>query len=316
MSVNWQWKPRPGAAQEISRATVYDFIEVVEGGINNPLILDRLNMFFESDPLILIRIRENPTYRGRIGLVSQDKKLAKKLVNYVRSNRDRTCVVYLIHPAIFFCGRIEEITLNCLIEDAGSLNFFGRESASSNLHEVNCSEIVTIPEKRYPGVVSVLLKGFTFDEKISKRQFRNLSRVTDEKTLELAREVAAIRNRISDHVRNLRPLPMEDIYRSMELGIPVPDFHATSVGSTSTSELLVELSNHVDSVVSHTVNNGGTRMRGLASAIHDFFEFADQTRKAGAPLRVVQEYVSLAISIQQTKLVELGLDSSPPPYSA
>jgi len=152
MSVGWQWKPWPARATEVSRLGVKDFLDTIYHGKPSVIVTQRLNMFFESDPLILIRVRERSDIKGRICLVSQDKRLAAKIVSFVRSNRDRACVVELVHPAIFLMGRLGEIAYDVLLEDAGSLNFFGRSAVDSNLSRTECNALFCRFEPAFPGV--------------------------------------------------------------------------------------------------------------------------------------------------------------------
>jgi len=154
MSLGWNWKLRPERTTELSRLNVHDFMDVIFKGKDLPLVIDRLNMFFETDPLLLIRVREDPSIRGDLYLVSQDKRLAKKICDFIRANRTRRTMVYLIHPVIFFLGRVEEVTSGQkTLFDQGSLNFFGRNAGRSNIQQVVCSEFTTTKEWKYQGLL-------------------------------------------------------------------------------------------------------------------------------------------------------------------
>jgi len=161
MSVGWQWKPRPEPSNEFARLGVNDFLDTIYYGKPNLVVTQRLNMFFESDPLILIRVRERSDIRGRITLVSKDKRLAAKICGFIRSNRDRMCRVDLVHPILFLLGRMGEGFLpstNILLEDAGAINWVGRNIASYDIELAECCEIRAHREV-YQGVTSWLPKG-------------------------------------------------------------------------------------------------------------------------------------------------------------
>jgi hypothetical protein len=169
MSLGWNWKFRPERPTEISRIDVHSFLDVIRHNKDVPLIVDRLNMFFESDPLIMIRVRENSNIRGLITLVSRDKRLAQQLCRWVRFNRDRTARVDLVSPEFYILGRMEEFPSNVIIPDAGSINFLERMASSTNLDAVNCNPPRRIPEISYPGVTSVTLVGFKYPKRITPR---------------------------------------------------------------------------------------------------------------------------------------------------
>jgi hypothetical protein len=160
LSLGWTWKMLPDRPTEVSRIDVTSFLDVIMRGRDLPLVVDRLNMFFESDPLLLIRVREDNSIRGTIGLVSGDKKLAKRICDFVRANRDRTSKVVLIHPSIFFLGRIDEVVTDRNLFDQGAINFFGRTAGRSNLQAIVCESLHTTPERKYAGVFSVIPRGF------------------------------------------------------------------------------------------------------------------------------------------------------------
>jgi len=161
MSIGWNWKFRPERAHELARVGVDEFLDVIMRGKTIPLIEDRLNLFFETDPLLIIRVRDDPSYRGAILLVSWDKKLAHRIVSFIRNNRDPNSVVYLVHPSIFQLGRIDELGLQGkYLEDKGSINYINRTAASSNLHEAVCFPLRRRWEPAYPGVLSVSIQGY------------------------------------------------------------------------------------------------------------------------------------------------------------
>jgi len=161
LSLGWLWKAFPERPTEMSRLDITSFLDVIMKGKDIPLIVDRLNMFFESDPLLLIRVRENQAIRGLIGLVSTDKKLANLICNYVRGNRDRRARVLMIHPSIFYLGRVGEVQTDQMLFDQGAINYFGRTAGRSNLPDIVCSPLRTSPERHYPGVSSVVPIGLS-----------------------------------------------------------------------------------------------------------------------------------------------------------
>jgi hypothetical protein len=165
MSVGWNWRFRPERPAEISRVDVHSFLDVIRFNRDVPLIVDRLNMFFESDPLIMIRVRERPSIRGLISLVSRDKRLAHQVCRWVRNNRDPTCRVQLVSPEFWILGRIEEFPSDCVIPDAGSINFLDRMASSSNLGAVHCNPPRYVVEHSFPGVSSVYLTGFNYPKR-------------------------------------------------------------------------------------------------------------------------------------------------------
>jgi len=162
MSLGWNWKVWPEKPTEISRLNVYSFLDVIRHNRDVPLVVDRLNMFFESDPLIMIRVRANGRIRGQITLVGRDKKLAHQVCRWVRSNRDRNARVDLVSPEFYILGRMAEFEPSVIIPDAGSINFLGRMASSTNLDEVECNPPRRKPEYSYPGVTSVTLEGFIY----------------------------------------------------------------------------------------------------------------------------------------------------------
>jgi len=168
MSVGWAFRIRPERATEISRLTIDDFIDVINRGKDIPLITQRLQYFFESDPLLEIRVRENASIRDTLQLVSWDKKLAERIVRFVRNNRNRRFVVYLVHPSVYFLGRIEEIPPGPLLVDHGSINTFDRSAATSNLIEVECNPIVSTVERKYTGVISFIVDGVHYNARPSR----------------------------------------------------------------------------------------------------------------------------------------------------
>jgi hypothetical protein len=155
LSLSWNWKFRPERPTETSRIDITSFLDVIMHGKDVPLIVDRLNMYFETDPLLMIRVRENSSITGTIGLVSGDKKLARRIVEFIRANRDRNSRVVLIHPSIFFLGRIQEVQTNFNLFDAGAINYFGRTVGRTNLQDVDCAGLKSQSEVKYPGVSSV-----------------------------------------------------------------------------------------------------------------------------------------------------------------
>jgi hypothetical protein len=160
MSMGWTWKVRPEPPPDESRLDVDQFLDVIMKGKDVPLILNRLQYFFETDPLLEIRVRENPAVRGEILLVSWDKKLAGRIVSYVKRNRDPHAVVYLVHPSIYFLGRIEEVPKgDFLLEDHGAIGHLGRSAVDSNLVDVVCNRVVAHKE-RTPGVISFTIEGY------------------------------------------------------------------------------------------------------------------------------------------------------------
>nr|QIR30309.1 RNA-dependent RNA polymerase [Plasmopara viticola lesion associated narnavirus 30] len=162
MSLGWNWKFRPERPTEVARIDVHSFLDVIRHGRDVPLIVDRLNMFFESDPLIMIRVRENPHIRGRIGLVSRDKRLAHRVSRWVRSNRDRMANVFLISPEFYILGRMGEFPYDVILPDAGSINFLERNGSLANFSETECEPPVFTRERNFPGVTSVTLRGFNY----------------------------------------------------------------------------------------------------------------------------------------------------------
>jgi len=165
MSVGWNWKFRPERPTEVSRIDVHSFLDVIRFNRDIPLVVDRLNMFFESDPLVMIRVRDRPEIRGLITLVSRDKKLAHQVCRWVRSNRDRTARVDLVSPEFYLLGRMDEFPSNVILPDAGSINFLDRMASDSNLSAVNCNPPRRIPEYSYPGVTTVVLTGFKYPKR-------------------------------------------------------------------------------------------------------------------------------------------------------
>jgi hypothetical protein len=167
MSVGWNWKFRPERPTEISRIDIHSFMDVIRYNRDIPLIVDRLNMFFESDPLIMIRVRERPSVKGLITLVSRDKKLAHQVCRWVRSRRDRNARVDLVSPEFYILGRMGEFPSDVIIPDAGAINFLDRMASDTNLSMVHCNPPVRVPEYVYPGVTSVTLQGFQFPKRRS-----------------------------------------------------------------------------------------------------------------------------------------------------
>lgn len=160
MSLGWIWKIRPLPPPDESRLDIDQFIDVIMKGRDIPMIMNRLQMLFETDPLLEIRVRENPAISGELQLVSWDKKLANRIASFMRRNRRPDSVVYLIHPVIYFLGRIEEVPpARHLLEDAGAIGHFGRGAADSNFVDLACSQIVARRE-RFPGVVSFHVEGY------------------------------------------------------------------------------------------------------------------------------------------------------------
>jgi len=169
MSLGWNWRFRPERPTEISRLDVHSFLDVIRHGRDVPLIVDRLNLFFESDPLIMIRVRERPEIRGLITLISRDKRLAFQICKWVRTNRDRTARVQLVSPEFFFLGRIDEFPSSVVLQDAGAINFLGRNISESNLSDVECNQPVLRYENSFPGVSSVYLDGYRYPSRGSAR---------------------------------------------------------------------------------------------------------------------------------------------------
>jgi len=165
MSLGWNWKFRPERPTELSRLDVHDFLDVIRHGRDVPLIVDRLNLFFESDPLIMIRVRENTSIRGVINLVSMDKRLAFQICRWVRSNRDHTARVNLVCPIFWILGRMDEFPSSVVLPDAGSINFLERNISFSNISHVECNVAYSKVEYSFPGVWSILLDGFRYPTK-------------------------------------------------------------------------------------------------------------------------------------------------------
>jgi len=166
MSVGWNLKFRPDRTEELARLNVHDFLDVVLHGKDIPLVVDRLNMFFETDPLLMLRVKENPSISGSVVLVSQDENLAKRMVDFLRANRSKDSRLYVVHPAIFFLGRLDEISSgpNVLL-DQGSINFFGRTAADSNLSEVDCAEFSRRQSRGRSFVTIISLHGLQWKPK-------------------------------------------------------------------------------------------------------------------------------------------------------
>ncbi|QJT93771.1 RNA-dependent RNA polymerase [Erysiphe necator associated narnavirus 39] len=171
LSVNWQWKPRPEPANEFARLSVNDFLDTIYYGKPNTVVTQRLNMFFESDPLILIRVREDPKIDGTIYLISKDLRLGAQVAGFVRSNRSSNSRVYCIHPIIFLLGRLGELPPpTSMIEDAGAINWVGRNAHRYNFREVECYDIRS-RVTRYPGVTFVTLDSLA-EPKVDKFHLR------------------------------------------------------------------------------------------------------------------------------------------------
>jgi hypothetical protein len=164
MSLGWTWRIRPEPAKDISSLSVHDFLDVILYNRNLPLVVDRLNMFFESDPLLEIRVRENDVYRGDIIFISRDMKRGASLLRWVRSNRDRKSRLIMVSPEIYFLGRLSEITNGLrawsYLEDAGSLNWYSRNMGSSNLYDVVCNEIEMEEHRFHSGCWTASVEGF------------------------------------------------------------------------------------------------------------------------------------------------------------
>jgi hypothetical protein len=165
MSLGWNWKIRPEKPTELSRLDVWTFLDVIRMNRDIPLVVDRLNMFFESDPLIMIRVRERPEIRGLITLVSRDKRLAHQVCRWVRSNRDPFASVDLVSPEFWILGRMGEFPSHCIIPDAGAINFLGRMASSTNLDVAVCNAPYRVRENLFPGVSSVYLTGFEYPKR-------------------------------------------------------------------------------------------------------------------------------------------------------
>jgi len=207
MSLNWNWKVAPEPATEVARIGLDEFLKVILRGQDLPLIVDRLNLFFESDPLLMIRVRENPAIKARILLVSRDKKLAQRILRFVWANRDRHARVLLVSPEVFFLGRVPEVESDFQLFDAGSINFFGRNAADSNMHDVHCNDLQYRPERAYPGVTSVYLRGFDFPVKPTRNSYVVRGLETETPVISFRRDEADAMAFLSERAEQTAPPP-------------------------------------------------------------------------------------------------------------
>jgi hypothetical protein len=172
MSLGWQWRTRPERPTVLSDLSTHDFLDVILYNKDVKLVVDRLNMFFESDPLMEIRVRDNASYTGTVVFISNDVKRAASIGSWIRRVREPRTNIFVVDPVIYLLGRLGELTDRLpnpgVIEDAGSLNWSSRNMGSSNLYLVECNEI-EVTTTRYPWCHKVGISGF----RISAAPFRS-----------------------------------------------------------------------------------------------------------------------------------------------
>jgi hypothetical protein len=134
-------------------------------------IRDRLNLFMESDNLILWEFSKLPEIPDQIVLVSVDRKLAAHNLRVARRKNPQTCV-WLVLPIVYLLGRIYD----------GPVGFRGKMLDFENAHIIRdpgaemhtdfvyfedgnvdeqyfINEVCCLPTKWYPGVFTVFIKG-------------------------------------------------------------------------------------------------------------------------------------------------------------
>jgi hypothetical protein len=314
MSLGWSWRPKTRRTTEISRLETDDFLDVILGGYNNPIIVDRLNMFFESDPLILIRVRENPSVNGRIILVSKDKKLAARIIRFVWGNRSSQSRVYLVDPVIFFLGRIDEIPHDFLLEDAGSLNFFGRNASSTNYQLVECNPLVYTSEERYRGVISVTLKDFSV--KLPKRANRvgqfdpNLK---DKMNLVSRSAKDEAEERMRDVSHTGQAVPVSLAIEAVSQGVRQP-LHPLPLSRDMTwDESFIQSDRDTSAFISMFINAG---MKPANAVLQAFtIDCRKEQTRPGAQQSDIEYRLMRLYGRLKERLSELGVEPPPPPYN-
>lgn len=135
-----------------------------------PRIRNRLNLFMESDNLILWEFSKLPTVPDQIVLVSGDRKLAGHLLRLARRTNPNSHV-WIVLPIVYLLGRLYEdikypgpeldLEIAHVIEDPGAMmhvdfTYFedGKVDDHYQVDPVKCS-----PTRWYPGVYTIYVSG-------------------------------------------------------------------------------------------------------------------------------------------------------------
>ena len=134
-------------------------------------IRDRLNLFMESDNLILWEFTKLPEVPNDIILVSTDRKLAAHLLRLARQRNSQTCV-WLILPIVYLLGRIYDDVIGFRgrtldLENAHTIRDPGAEMHTDFVYfedgnideQYLINEVKCLPTRWYPGVFTVFIVG-------------------------------------------------------------------------------------------------------------------------------------------------------------
>jgi hypothetical protein len=138
-------------------------------------IRNRLNLFMESDNLILWEFSQKTQIPDDIILVSTDRKLAGQILRLGRG-KNPNVVVWVVLPIVYLLGRTEEFSgfhgrgvrkrdidhgTALIIEDPGAMMHtdfvYFEEGMVDDIYFMN--EVKCLPTKLYPGVFTVFIEG-------------------------------------------------------------------------------------------------------------------------------------------------------------
>lgn len=94
------WMSKNLDITDLSLEEIRSFVET-----NAPLsrrVLDRMNLFGESDSYILLTLQQHDTY----AVITCDVKLCERIAQYARAKWGKTPKVAAVHPAIYMTGRL------------------------------------------------------------------------------------------------------------------------------------------------------------------------------------------------------------------
>jgi hypothetical protein len=123
LSVGWFWgNERPREDHDISGLSVHELVEAIITG--NPLVTQRLHLFFESDSFIKGRVAREKLH-GKIVLISRDVRLAVEVLRI--SQRHGDSEVFMIDPVYHMSGKVGFVlgdrTWDHYLTDEGSISF-------------------------------------------------------------------------------------------------------------------------------------------------------------------------------------------------
>jgi hypothetical protein len=133
-------------------------------------IRDRLNLFMESDNLILWEFSKVSPVPDTIVLVSADRKLAAEILRLARRT-NKEAIVLLVLPIVWLLGRSEEIKgtfgIKYELSDAHIIRDPGAEMHTDLVYFEDgmvddiyfFNEVKCLPTKWYPGVFTVFIQG-------------------------------------------------------------------------------------------------------------------------------------------------------------